>query len=74
MMSPRLGSVRPREFIAKMKRAGFWVDRQRGSHVILLNESGVRLSVPMHAREMKRGLLMGLIKMADLSVEEFEEL
>ena len=70
----RLGSVKPREFVRKLKRAGFAVDHQTGSHLVLYHPSGVRLVVPMHAREMKRGLLVALIKQAGLSIESFQEL
>ena len=73
-MAGRLGSVKPREFLAKMKRAGFEVDHQTGSHAILLDKSGRRLVVPVHAREMKRGLLTDLLKQANLSAEEFRSL
>jgi predicted RNA binding protein YcfA (HicA-like mRNA interferase family) len=71
---PRLGSIRPKEFIRKLKRAGFEIDHQTGSHVILYHPSGVRLTVPVHAREMKRGLLIALLKQAGLGVEEFQAL
>jgi predicted RNA binding protein YcfA (HicA-like mRNA interferase family) len=67
----RLGSVKPKEFIRKLLRAGFFEDHQTGSHVILRHPSGARLVVPYHAREMKRGLLMALLKQAGLSVEDF---
>lgn len=73
-MAGRLGSVRPRKFVRKMRRADFKIDHQTGSHVILLNQRGVRLVVPVHAREMKRGLLMDLLKQAGLTREEFQKL
>jgi predicted RNA binding protein YcfA (HicA-like mRNA interferase family) len=70
----RLGSVKPREFVRKLKRAGFVVDHQTGSHVVLYHSSGVRLVVPIHAREMKRGLLAALLKQAGLTAEAFQAL
>lgn len=73
-MAGRLGSVRPREFVRKMKQVGFKLDHQTGSHVVLLNVSGIRLVVPMHAKEMKRGLLMDLLKQSGLSPQEFRRL
>ncbi|MEK7477386.1 MAG: type II toxin-antitoxin system HicA family toxin [Candidatus Coatesbacteria bacterium] len=71
-MPGRLGSVKPRQFIRRMQRAGFTIDHQTGSHVILLDSRGTRLTVPVHAREMKRGLLMDLLKQAGMSREEFQ--
>lgn len=73
-MPGRLGSVRPKEFIRKLGKAGFKVDHQSGSHVVLLNKKGIRLVVPVHAREMKRGLLSALLKQAGLNADEFRTL
>jgi len=43
-MNGRLGSVKPREIARKMKRAGFTVDHQTGSHTIMLNSRrGIQL-------------------------------
>ena len=70
----RLGSIRPKEFIQKLKRAGFIIDHQTGGHVILYHSRGVRLSVPYHAREMKRGLLIALLKQSGITLDEFKNL
>ena len=62
------------EAIKAFSRAGWIPHRQVGSHVVLRNEgSKVTLQVPKH-KELKPGLLRGLIKAAGLSVEEFEKL
>jgi len=73
-MAGRIGSVKPREFVRRMKLAGFVVDHQTGSHVVMLNQHGVRLVVPMHAREMKRGLLMDLLKQSGMDLAAFQRL
>ncbi len=56
-------------------RAGFVVDHQTGSHVILVHSGDPRkrLSVPRH-RALKPGLLLKLIKDSGLTVEQFIEL
>lgn len=56
------------------EKAGWVFNRQRSSHMIL-TKSGVaaNLSVPDH-RELDRGLLGGLIRDGDLTVDEFVEL
>jgi len=73
-MSGLIGSVKPRVCIEKLKRAGYLIDHQTGSHVILRNETGRRLVVPFHAKDMKRGLLLSIIKEAGLSIREFQTL
>lgn len=58
------------EFCKAMGRLGYSLDHMTGSHMILRNPSGQRLSVPHH-RELDRGTLRGLIRQAGLTVEEF---
>ena len=54
------------------EHAGWRLDRQRGSHVVLLKPGHVAsLSVPQH-RELAPGTLRSLIRAAGLSVEEFK--
>jgi predicted RNA binding protein YcfA (HicA-like mRNA interferase family) len=73
-MSNRLGSIKPKEFIRRIKKAGFCIDHQTGSHIVMINSEKRRIVVPYHVKEMKRGLLFGLIKQAGLTIEEFQNL
>jgi predicted RNA binding protein YcfA (HicA-like mRNA interferase family) len=60
--------------VKKFKRAGWVVDRQVGSHVMLVKIGyPYTLSVPQH-RELGIGILKKLLKQANISVEEFNEL
>ena len=55
-------------------KAGWVVDRQRGSHVILVKPgSQTSLSVPQHS-ELAPGTLRALLRAAELSVAEFVDL
>lgn len=57
--------------VKKFKRAGWLVDRQVGSHVMLVKIGyPYTLSVPQH-RELGIGILKKLLKQAEISVEEF---
>ena len=58
-----------------MKRAGFYVHHQKGSHVTLRMEEypQIRVVVPIH-RVVKKGTLKNIIKDAGLTVEEFVEM
>ncbi|MEW6324090.1 MAG: type II toxin-antitoxin system HicA family toxin [Nitrospirota bacterium] len=62
------------EAVRKLKRAGWTVARQRGSHV-MMTKPGYQytLSVPQHD-ELGPGLLRKLIRQANLSTEEFNDL
>lgn len=72
---PNLPSFKPRELIRKFEKAGYIIDRQKGSHVILYDpKEGKRLTIPMHIREMPKGTLLSIIKQAGLTREEFLKL
>jgi predicted RNA binding protein YcfA (HicA-like mRNA interferase family) len=70
---PQLPVVSGQEARRAFEKLGWHFDRQRGSHMILV-QPGVpqNLSVPDH-RELDRGLLRGLIRDAGLTVEAFIE-
>ncbi len=69
----RLRMVSGDELVRILDRVGFIWDYTQGSHMILLNPDGLRVSVPRH-RELGRGLLRALIRDAGLTREEFWEL
>ena len=60
-----------REVVKVLASFGWEVARQNGSHIIMTKEGEmVTLSVPDH-REVARGTLRGLIRAANLTVDEF---
>jgi predicted RNA binding protein YcfA (HicA-like mRNA interferase family) len=61
------------EFVKALKKAGYVWDHTEGSHMILLNSAGHRLSVPRHP-ELGPGLLRALIAEAGLSRDRFVDL
>jgi predicted RNA binding protein YcfA (HicA-like mRNA interferase family) len=68
---PPLPVVSGLEAIQAFERAGWRRARQKGSHVSLVKPAlNVNLSIPLH-RELDRGTLRKLIRLAGLSVEEF---
>ena len=74
-MSGRLPTLRPREVVAALKRAGFVEHSQHGSNLVLRHPATMRRTVvPMHARDLNRGLLKEIIKQAGVTEEEFRTL
>jgi len=68
---PRISGM---EGVKAFNKAGWFVARQTGSHIIMVKPgSDVTLSVPGH-KELDRGTLRKLIKLAGLTVDEFVEL
>jgi predicted RNA binding protein YcfA (HicA-like mRNA interferase family) len=71
---PKQPVVSGAEAVRALPRAGWRVDRQRGSHVVLLKMGSVASrSVPQHP-ELAPGTLRALIRAAGMSVEEFAAL
>ncbi len=72
---PRLPTVKPQQVIHALERAGFEVDHQTGSHVVLRRASDdCRVVVPWHNRDLGRGLTLQIVKSAGLTRDEFVEL
>ncbi len=68
----RLPSLRPRQVIAALERAGFAVARIAGSHYQMFNEQSRRyVTVPHHNRDLPKGTLAAIIQQAGLSRDEF---
>ncbi|MCX5674572.1 MAG: type II toxin-antitoxin system HicA family toxin [Planctomycetota bacterium] len=73
-MMPRLPVLSGAEAAKAFERGGWRVDRQRGSHAIMLKAGHIAsLSVPQH-RELAPGTLRSLIRAAGMTVEEFAAL
>lgn len=72
-MTQKLGQITGRELIAILRRHGFEIDRQSGSHVIMIHSDGRRVTVPVHAgRTLGKGLLRSVMTDARLSREDLE--
>lgn len=72
---PCLPTLKPSQMIRALERAGFEVDHQSGSHVVLWRASdGRRVVIPWHSHDLGRGLTLRIIKSAGLTRDEFVEL
>ena len=63
---PRIGS---RQVIAALKRMGFAIVRQKGSHIVMRRGTSGCV-VPNH-KEIRAGTLAGILKQAGVSSDEF---
>ena len=72
---PKLPLVSGAKTVKALQRLGFFVDRQRGSHVVMkkVTTEGERgCVIPMH-KEVAPGTLRSALKMAGVSPEEFSD-
>jgi predicted RNA binding protein YcfA (HicA-like mRNA interferase family) len=70
---PKLPRISSGEAIRSLERLGFEQVRQTGSHVVMKKETEdgkIGCVVPVH-QELKVGTLSGILKQAQVTVEEF---
>lgn len=70
-----MASFKPKEVVRALQKLGFIQKRQTGSHLMMFHP--VRktiIPVPIHTKDMKRGLLRSIIKQAQSTEEEFIKL
>ena len=69
-----LPNLSGRECVRALNKAGFYVRRQEGSHLVLRRDDPfTQVVVPDH-KELDRGTLRAIIRQAGLSVDEFTRL
>ena len=61
-----------REIIAALSKIGYMETRQKGSHIRLQCKGKKSITIPNHI--IGRGLLRKILRDADLTLEEFQEL
>lgn len=70
----KLPVISGQDCVKALEKVGFSVNRQRGSHIILVREEPrTTVTVPDH-KELDRGTLRAIIRQAGISVEELIEL
>jgi len=72
---PKLPRLTAREIAAVLKRPGFALTRQSGSHQIHKNAAGKRVTVPFHASKILHPkVLKSILRDAEISPEDLEKL
>lgn len=72
-MSEKLPTIKPKEAVKVLLKAGFVEKRQTGSHLFLYKNSKT-VPVPMHNKDLKRGTLKSIIKQSGFTLEDFTKL
>lgn len=70
----RLPVISGADWVKAFEQIGFVVDRQRGSHIILVRVNPRTTITVTNHKELDRGTLRAVIRQAELTVEEFLEL
>jgi len=71
---PKLVPIKPKNLIKILLRLGFSERDAEGSHLFFRHADGRTTVVPMHNRELSRGLLRKILNDVQLTVEEYDRL
>jgi len=74
-MSPKLPVISGEDLIRVLRKFGYEIARQKGSHVRIRNDAEPQrlpVTVPLH-KELARGMLRSIIRDARISAEELLE-
>ena len=72
---PKITPINPNDLIKILQKSGFKIIRQKGSHIIMIDNRKTRIVIPVHPRkDVKPGLIRAIIKEAGLSREDFFKL
>ncbi len=70
----KLPQISGKECIKTLGKAGFYIKRQKGSHIILCrDEPFTEVVIPNH-KNIDKGTLRAIIRQSKLEVDEFIEL
>ncbi len=66
----RLPVIKPKQAVKVLLKIGFIKKRQTGSHLILAKRGKI-IPVPIHPRDLKKGVIKSIIKHSGLTLKEF---
>lgn len=63
-----------KQIVKALRRIGFVVDHQRGSHIFMHNlERNISVIIPLH-KEVKKGVLNNIIKKIGITIGQLKDL
>lgn len=71
---PKLIPIKPKDLVKILKKLGFSRRDAEGSHIFCKHPDGRTTVIPIHNRELSKGLLRKILNDIQLSVEEYEKL
>ena len=63
-----------KEVITALRRLGYYVDHQKGSHIFMHNLNLKRSIVIPNHKEIKKGTLYNILKKVNISVDDLKKL
>jgi len=72
-MMEKLPLLSGQKIVRALQRIGYYIRKQKGSHIRLYHSERLPVTVPNH-REVDRRTLKSILRTANLSSEEFKKL
>lgn len=65
-------SITPKNLLKFLKKKGFYIHHQVGSHIVLKHDEDItkRVTLPMHNKDIKQGTLSSILKQAGIDKKE----
>ena len=65
-------SITPKKLLQFLKKKGFYISRQSGSHIILHHkaDNAKRVTLPIHGNDLKPGTLQAILKQANIDKKD----
>jgi len=75
-VSQHLPALKPKDVFRLLQRAGFYLHHTTGGHYYLKHpgKPTMRVTLPWHNKDLKRGTLASIIDQAGYTTDEFAEL
>lgn len=71
---PKLTPIKPQKFIKILLSLGFEQRDASGSHIFFKHSDGRTTVIPVHNKDISRGLLRKILHDVQLSVSDYEQL
>jgi len=67
----KLPALKPKDVVKTLRKFGFEIKRQTGSHTRLIHPNGKATTVALHNRDLPKGTLRAILRQSEISLEEF---
>ena len=70
----KLTIISPKDMVRLIEKLGFTEVRQNGSYKFFIHKDGRASVIPMHSKDLIRGLIKQILKDIKITDKEYEEL
>lgn len=67
----KLPIIKPKDLVKRLQKRGFLKGRQKGSHLIMINEiKNKQVTIPIHNKPLKKGTLAAILRQVEVKSED----